>query len=73
MSEAQRFPELRALQSVFWRLMVAPEGVAAGARALRAEGAGGLPVVAAEAVAGAARFVAGAGRHGRFDDGGPDR
>ena len=39
MSEAQRFPELRALQSVFWRLMVAPEGVAAGARALRAEGA----------------------------------
>ena len=39
MSEAQRFPELRALQSVFWRLMAAPEGVAAGARALRAEGA----------------------------------
>ena len=43
------------------------------ADALRAEGAGGLPVVAAEAVAGAARFVAGAGRHGRFDDGAADR
>ena len=36
--------------------------------ALRAEGAGGLPVVASEAVAGAERFVSGAGRHGSFDD-----
>jgi enoyl-CoA hydratase len=37
------------------------------AQALRAEGAQGVPVVFAEAVAGAARFVGGAGRHGRFD------
>jgi enoyl-CoA hydratase len=37
------------------------------AEALRREGAGGYPVIAAEAVAGAARFAAGAGRHGRFD------
>jgi enoyl-CoA hydratase len=36
------------------------------AEALRREGAGGYPVVAAEAQAGAARFAAGAGRHGRF-------
>jgi len=36
------------------------------AEALRREGAGGFPVVQAEAVAGAARFAAGAGRHGRF-------
>ena len=35
------------------------------AQALRQEGAGGYPVVQAEAVAGAARFAAGAGRHGR--------
>ena len=35
------------------------------AAALRHEGAAGYPVVAAEAVAGAARFAAGAGRHGR--------
>jgi enoyl-CoA hydratase len=34
------------------------------ADALRAEGAGGFPVIAAEALAGAARFAAGAGRHG---------
>jgi enoyl-CoA hydratase len=34
------------------------------AAALRAEGAGGYPVVQAEAIAGAARFAAGAGRHG---------
>jgi enoyl-CoA hydratase len=34
------------------------------ADALRAEGAGGLPVIEAEAVAGAQRFVDGAGRHG---------
>lgn len=38
------------------------------AEALRREGAGGYPVVAAEAVAGAGRFAAGAGRHGSFDD-----
>ncbi len=34
--------------------------------ALRQEGAGGFAVVAAEGVAGAARFAAGAGRHGVF-------
>jgi enoyl-CoA hydratase len=34
------------------------------AAALQQEGAGGFPVVQAEAVAGAARFTAGAGRHG---------
>jgi enoyl-CoA hydratase len=38
------------------------------AEALRREGAGGFPVVQAEALAGAARFAAGAGRHGRFGD-----
>jgi enoyl-CoA hydratase len=38
------------------------------AEALKREGAGGFPVVQAEAVAGAARFAAGAGRHGRFGD-----
>ena len=37
------------------------------AEALQREGAGGYPVVAAEAVDGAARFAAGAGRHGRFE------
>ena len=37
------------------------------AQALQREGAGGWPVVAAEAVPGAARFAAGAGRHGRFE------
>ena len=37
------------------------------AEALQREGAGGYPVVAAEAIAGAARFAAGAGRHGRFE------
>jgi enoyl-CoA hydratase len=37
------------------------------AQALQREGAGGWPVVQAEAVAGAARFAAGAGRHGRFE------
>jgi enoyl-CoA hydratase len=36
------------------------------AAALQREGAGGFPVVQAEAVAGAARFAAGAGRHGDF-------
>ena len=36
--------------------------------ALRNEGAGGYPIVFAEALAGASRFVdGGAGRHGRFD------
>ena len=34
--------------------------------ALRHEGVGGFPVVQAEAIAGAARFAAGAGRHGSF-------
>jgi len=38
------------------------------ADALQSEGAGGFLVVQAEAVAGAARFAAGAGRHGRFGD-----
>jgi enoyl-CoA hydratase len=38
------------------------------ADAILQEGARGTPVVAAEGVAGAARFVAGAGRHGTFDD-----
>jgi enoyl-CoA hydratase len=37
------------------------------AEALTREGAGAYPVLAAEAVAGAARFAAGAGRHGRFE------
>jgi enoyl-CoA hydratase len=37
------------------------------AEALRREGTGGFPVIAAEAVAGAARFANGAGRHGRFE------
>jgi len=36
------------------------------AEALRCEGAGGFPVVQAEALTGAARFAAGAGRHGVF-------
>ena len=36
------------------------------AEALRAEGAAGVPIVAAEGAAGAARFAAGAGRHGDF-------
>ena len=35
--------------------------------ALRAEGVRGAPVVLAEGVAGAARFAAGAGRHGKPD------
>lgn len=35
------------------------------AEALRREGAGGFPVIEAESQAGAARFVAGAGRHGK--------
>ena len=38
--------------------------------ALREEGAGGYPVVFAEALSGAGRFAAGAGRGGRFDDAG---
>ncbi|WP_198943456.1 crotonase/enoyl-CoA hydratase family protein [Actinokineospora bangkokensis] len=37
------------------------------AEALRAEGVAGVPVVAAEGAAGAARFAAGAGRHGSFE------
>jgi enoyl-CoA hydratase len=35
--------------------------------ALQREGAGGWPVVATEGLDGAARFAAGAGRHGKFD------
>jgi len=38
------------------------------AEALRAEGAGGYPVVFAEAIDGAARFAGGAGRHGNFGE-----
>lgn len=38
------------------------------AEALRREGAGGYPVVQAEAVTGARRFAGGAGRHGRFKE-----
>ncbi len=37
------------------------------AQALRAEGAGGFPIVFEEAIAGAERFILGAGRHGQFD------
>ena len=37
------------------------------AEALQREGAGGFPVIEAEAVTGAARFAGGAGRHGRFE------
>lgn len=37
------------------------------ADALREEGAGGYPVVHAEAIQGAGRFASGAGRHGRFE------
>lgn len=36
--------------------------------ALQREGAGGYPIVFAEAIAGASRFAGGAGRHGRFDN-----
>lgn len=35
---APSFPALRPLQTLFWRLITAPEGVAAGAAALRREG-----------------------------------
>ena len=38
------------------------------AEALRREGAGGYPVVRAEALAGARRFAGGAGRHGSFGE-----
>ncbi|WP_372012618.1 crotonase/enoyl-CoA hydratase family protein [Tistrella mobilis] len=38
------------------------------AEALAREGAGGYPIVFEEAIAGADRFAAGAGRHGSFDD-----
>ncbi|MGI5500192.1 crotonase/enoyl-CoA hydratase family protein [Lentzea sp. CA-135723] len=40
------------------------------AEALRAEGAAGVPIVALEGAAGAARFAGGAGRHGTFTAGG---
>jgi enoyl-CoA hydratase len=39
------------------------------AEALCREGAGGYPIVQAEAIAGAERFSAGAGRHGEFGEG----
>lgn len=38
------------------------------AEALRAEGAAGVPIVAREGAAGAARFAGGAGRHGEFGE-----
>lgn len=38
------------------------------ADALAREGAGGYPIVFAEAISGAGRFAGGAGRHGRFDN-----
>lgn len=38
------------------------------AEALRAEGAGGYPVVFEEAIQGAERFAGGAGRHGQFEE-----
>jgi enoyl-CoA hydratase len=38
------------------------------AEALRREGARGAPMVFAEGLAGAGRFAAGAGRHGKFQD-----
>jgi len=34
----QRFPDLRALQSIFWHLLSAPDGAALGAAALHREG-----------------------------------
>lgn len=37
------------------------------AESLRREGAGGYPIVFEEAIAGAARFAGGAGRHGEFE------
>lgn len=42
------------------------------AEALRVEGANGFPVIVEEALAGAARFAAGAGRHGQFESGKSD-
>jgi enoyl-CoA hydratase len=41
------------------------------ADALRNEGVKGIPMVAAEGATGAARFVGGAGRHGKFSDSAP--
>ncbi|MBA1145889.1 crotonase/enoyl-CoA hydratase family protein [Ectothiorhodospiraceae bacterium WFHF3C12] len=38
------------------------------AEALRAEGAGGYPIVFEEAIQGAERFAGGAGRHGKFEE-----
>lgn len=38
------------------------------AEALRAEGAAGVPIVEREGISGAARFAAGLGRHGQFDE-----
>lgn len=42
------------------------------AEALRAEGVAGVPIVAREGMAGAARFSAGAGRHGAFRESSAD-
>ena len=39
MADVRRFPDLQTLQTLFWRLLVAPEGAASGARTLRSEGA----------------------------------
>ncbi|HEX7661102.1 MAG TPA: crotonase/enoyl-CoA hydratase family protein [Pseudonocardiaceae bacterium] len=41
--------------------------------ALRAEAIAGTPIIEREGAAGAARFAAGAGRHGRFDSAGEQR
>src|SRR4051812_4701144 len=64
-AELARFPQrcLRADR----RSTIDGQGLDVGA-ALAAEFAGGLPVMAAEALPGAARFAAGHGRHGAFDD-----
>jgi enoyl-CoA hydratase len=64
-AELARFPQqcLRADR----RSAIGGQGLDVDA-ALAAEFAGGVPVVAAEALEGAARFAAGHGRHGTFDD-----
>ncbi len=64
-AELARFPQrcLRADR----RSALGGQGLDVDA-ALAAEFAGGVPVVAAEALDGAARFAAGHGRHGAFDD-----
>jgi enoyl-CoA hydratase len=64
-AELARFPQqcLRADR----RSAIGGQGLDVDA-ALAAEFAGGVPVVVAEALEGAARFAAGHGRHGAFDD-----